>query len=97
MKTTTQINSVRNRDEFIAGTRRLFPLIEANYHADLRGSTFSAPDRAELRRFRKLSGDFFGKETPRDYVRELTLFGIIIAVTAWPIVSMIQALAGLLK
>jgi hypothetical protein len=50
-----------------------------------------------LRKFRKLSSEFFGTETNRDYVTELTLFAVIAGVSAWPIISMIAALYRMLK
>jgi hypothetical protein len=85
------------RDQFIAGSHRQFPQFNSNYNSDVRGASFPTSYRAELRRFRKLSGEFFGKETPRDYLKELTLFGIIVAVSAWPIFLMLRALGALLK
>ena len=85
------------QDEFIAGAPRQFPQFNSNYHSDVRGASFPVSYRAELRRFRKLSGEFLGKETPRDYVKELMLFGIIAAVSAWPIALMLRALGALLK
>jgi hypothetical protein len=97
MKTIYESMGTGVRDEFIAGAPRQFPQFSSNFHGDVRGASFPVSHRAELRRFRKLSGEFFGKETPRDYVKELTLFGIIIAVSAWPIVSMLRALGTLLK
>jgi hypothetical protein len=87
----------RGRDQFIAGPQRQFPQFSSNYHSDARGASFPVSYRAELRRFRKLSGDFLGKETSRDYLKELTLFGMIVAVSAWPIALMLRALGGLLK
>ena len=86
-----------SRDQFVAGAPRQFPQFRSNFHADLRGGSFPVSNRAELRRFRLLSGEFLGKETPRDYLKELTLFGIMVAVSAWPIVSMLRALGALLK
>jgi len=97
MKTISQINSnagFGGADESVA---RCFPLIDAHYHSEARASSFPAPNRSELRRFRNLSREFFRKETPRDYAREITLFSIIAAVSAWPIVSMVRALFQLLK
>jgi hypothetical protein len=47
--------------------------------------------------FRKLSNDFIGSEMKRDYVAEAVFFAIIVAVSTWPIVSMIAALANLVK
>lgn len=47
--------------------------------------------------FRDLSNKFLGAETTFNYVAEVLFFAIIVGVSAWPIVSMIQALAGLVK
>jgi hypothetical protein len=97
MKTTKQTMGTNGRDQFLAGPHRQFPQFISNYHSDARGASFPVSYRAELRRFRKLSGDFLSKETPRDYVKELMLFGVIVAVSAWPIALMLRALGALLK
>jgi hypothetical protein len=47
--------------------------------------------------FRKLSNEFLGAETTRSYVAEVFFFAIIVGVSVWPIVSMVQALGQLLK
>ena len=47
--------------------------------------------------FRKLSNEFLGAETTRSYVAEVLFFAIIVGVSVWPIVSMVQALGQLLK
>jgi hypothetical protein len=47
--------------------------------------------------FRDLSNEFLGAETKRNYVAEVLFFAIIVGVSAWPIVSMVQALARLMK
>ena len=47
--------------------------------------------------FRDLSNEFLGAETRRTYVAEVLFFAIIVGVSAWPIVSMVQALGQLLK
>ena len=47
--------------------------------------------------FRDLSNEFLGAETKRSYVAEVLFFAIIVAVSAWPIISMVQALAQLAK
>ena len=52
---------------------------------------------SELHTFWKLSSEFLGNETSRDYVKEGILFSIIVAVSAWPIISMIAALARLVR
>jgi hypothetical protein len=97
MKTINQAMGTMDRDQFIAGPQRQFPQFNSNYHSDVRGASFPVSYRAELRRFRKLSGEFLRKETPRDYVKELLLFGIIVAVSAWPIALMFRALGALVK
>jgi hypothetical protein len=97
MKTIKQSMGTSGREEFIAGSLRQFPQFSSNYHSDSRGASFPVSYRAELRRFRKLSGRFLGKENPRDYLKELILFGVIIAVSAWPIFLMLRALGELVK
>jgi hypothetical protein len=47
--------------------------------------------------FRNLSNEFLGTEAKRNYLAELILFAIIVGVSTWPIVSMVQALALLAK
>jgi hypothetical protein len=47
--------------------------------------------------FRDLSSEFLGAETKRNYVAEVLFFAIIVGVSAWPIVAMVQALAQLMK
>jgi hypothetical protein len=47
--------------------------------------------------FRDLSNEFLGAETKRSYVAEVLFFAVIVAVSAWPIVSMLQALGQLAK
>lgn len=47
--------------------------------------------------FRDLSNKFLGAETTRNYVAEVVFFAIIVGVSAWPIVSMVQALGQLMK
>jgi hypothetical protein len=47
--------------------------------------------------FRNLSNEFLGAETTRSYVAEVLFFAIIVGVSAWPIVSMVQALGDLVK
>jgi len=47
--------------------------------------------------FRDLSNKFLGAETKRNYVAEVLFFAIIVGVSVWPIVSMVQALATLTK
>jgi hypothetical protein len=98
MKTIFKTNSYSGSADADRSVARQFPLIDVNFYGETRGSSLEVPPyRAELRRFRNLSRDFWGKETPRDYAREITLFGLIVGVSAWPIVSMVRALLHLVK
>jgi hypothetical protein len=47
--------------------------------------------------FRDLSREFLGTEMKRDYLSEVFFFAIIVGVSAWPIVTMVRALADLVK
>jgi hypothetical protein len=47
--------------------------------------------------FRDLSNEFLGAETKRNYLAEVLFFAIIAGVSAWPIVSMMRAMAQLMK
>ncbi|MEY2563499.1 MAG: hypothetical protein QOH88_1692 [Verrucomicrobiota bacterium] len=47
--------------------------------------------------FRDLSNEFLGAESKRSYVAEVLFFAVIVAVSTWPMISMVQALAQLLK
>jgi hypothetical protein len=80
-----------------------FPLTDYQYQSSAEARSVSAfvPGKAssvsELRNFRKLSSEFLADETTRDYVKEGILFTVIVAVSAWPIISMISALARLVR
>jgi hypothetical protein len=47
--------------------------------------------------FRDLSNQFLATEAKRNYVGEVLFFAVIVAVSTWPIVSMMHALAHLSK
>ena len=47
--------------------------------------------------FREVSNQFLGAETKRSYVAEVLFFAIIVAVSAWPMVSVVQALSYLTR
>jgi len=47
--------------------------------------------------FRHLSSEFLATEMKRDYLAEASFFAVFVGVSAWPIVSMLQALAQLAK
>jgi hypothetical protein len=78
------------------------PHLDAQYHAPDAGFR-AAGDRLKLATplpspsFRALSNEFFGGEMKREYAAEAVLFTIIVAVAAWPMASLIQAAATLVK
>jgi hypothetical protein len=45
------------------------------------------------RAFHQLSSEFFAVETHVEYIAELSLFVLIAAIAAWPIMSMLACLA----
>jgi hypothetical protein len=47
----------------------------------------------QTRSFRQLSRRFLESENRRHFVTELLLFGAIIAISVWPILSLIDAMA----
>jgi len=91
------------RDRRQPRDHRNFPSTDYSYQATAKTDDSSLPIAgnahriSKLRTFRKLSSEFFGAETRRDYVTELTLFAVIAGVSAWPIISMIAALYRMLK
>ena len=50
---------------------------------------------SELRTLRQLSSQVFDPHTERDFLPEMILFGLIgVLCAAWPIISMVTAMAG---
>ena len=106
MKPTPQINF---RERSSRGESRglrahgSFPLTDNQFQptTDARSVSALLPGKtrpvSELHSFRKLSSEFLSDETSRDYVKEGILFSVIVAVSAWPIISMIGALARLVR
>ena len=47
--------------------------------------------------FYKLSSEFLGGETSRDYVAELLYFVLITGIAAWPIMSMLIAVIRMIR
>jgi hypothetical protein len=106
MKPTPQLSShARSLRGDIRGSpsRGAFPLTDYNFQSSTGAPSASSslPGKtrrsSDLHRFWKLSSEFLGGETTRDYVKEGILFSIIVAVSAWPIFTMIVALARLAR
>ena len=104
MKPLPQISQSRlhRSDAAPVVLRSKHPVTDYNYHANS-AELGAANDRRQLTppafspSFRDLSSEFLATEMKRDYFAEALFFGIMVGVSAWPIVSMIQALGPLVK
>jgi hypothetical protein len=87
------------RDNRARRSHKSFPLTDYNYHPTAESQVnSSAPWRTtKSPAFHKLSSDFLGGETSRDYVAELLFFILITGLAAWPIVSMLIAVIRLIR
>lgn len=88
MKPTPQISHSRQ-----AG----FPLTDYNYQPTGDAKMSASRPIAKLTGFHKLSSDFLGTEMVRDYAVEFSVSTLIAALSAWPILLSIKAIAGLLS
>jgi hypothetical protein len=105
MKSPSQISGQPGRlrgEQSQAGLRLKHPLTD--YHFQAAGNEMKSGGTSHrLTRpvfapgFRDLSNEFLGTEAKRNYVAEALLFAIIVGVSTWPIVSMVHALAQLMK
>lgn len=98
---TAQPRSHRGETAPVA-VRSKNPATDYHLHASA-GDIRAANERLQLATplhgpsFRDLSSEFFATEMKRDYVAEASFFAVFVGVSAWPIVSMVQALAQLAK
>ena len=93
MKATLQLNPQLTK-------RQRGPLTEYHYRSVLnRSGARPRKVRAarDVRGFWKLSAGFFGMETKIDYVMELALFGVLSALSVWPVADAFQALGRLIR
>jgi hypothetical protein len=80
-----------------------FPLTDYNFQSGAEACAASGvlPGKtghvSQLRTFRKLSSEFLGTETSRDFLKEAILFTVIAAISAWPIGSMFAAMERLVR
>jgi hypothetical protein len=105
MKTTPQISRQPSRlggERSSSQSHSSHPLTDYHFHAPA-SAVQSAGSSRKLTRpvfapgFRDLSNEFLATEAKRNYVAEVLLFVVIVAVSTWPIVSMMHALAQLPK
>ena len=92
MKQTDQVSATQH-------ARRGFPLTDYNFQATVDGKASSAAVRPATKApaFHKLSSEFFGAETSREYLAELLFFILITGIAAWPIVSAVVAIIRLIR
>jgi hypothetical protein len=102
MKPILQINHKHRRsrrDNRARRSHQSFPLTDYNYHPTAESQmNSSARWRAtKSPAFHKLSSEFFGAETSRDYVAELLFFILIAGIAAWPVVTMLIAVIRMIR
>jgi hypothetical protein len=91
------------RDNRARRDRQSGPLTDCFYQSSPNPGGSSAPISGDafrvstLRRFRKLSSDFFGAEAGRNYIAEAAVFSLIAGVSVWPIISMMVALYRMIR
>ena len=102
MKPTPQINHNQRGSRRDNGTRRsdrTVLLTDYTYQPTPQTDMSSSAGRSVTKSpaFHKLSSEFFGAETSRDYVAELLFFILITGIAAWPIVSMLIAVIRMIR
>jgi hypothetical protein len=101
MKPILQINHKQRgsrRDNRAWLSHKSFPLTDYNYHPTAESQVDSSVWRTtKSPAFHKLSSEFLGGETSRDYVAELLFFILITGIAAWPVVSMLIAVIRLIR
>ena len=102
MKPILQINHKQRRSRRDNRTRRgqqSFPLTDYNYRpaAETQVNSSVGWRATKSPAFHKLSSEFLGGETSRDYLAELLFFILITGIAAWPVVSMLIAVIRMIR
>ena len=102
MKPILQINHKQRgsrRDNRAWRGHKSFPLTDYNYHPTAESQVNSSAlwRTSKSPAFHKLSSEFLGAETSRDYVAELLFFILITGIAAWPVVSMLIAVIRMIR
>jgi hypothetical protein len=93
MKPTPQVSSEQS-------DRISFPLTDYQYQSTdetLSGRVRENRAAEPLRSIWKLSAEFFGAEAMQDFAIEFTLFTLIAGLSFWPIISMLVAVARMIR
>src|SRR6266487_6577079 len=96
MKPILQINHKQRgsrRDNRPGHNHQSFPLTDYSYHPTAESQVNSSARWRATKSpaFHKLSSEFLGGETSRDYLAELLFFIVITGIAVWPIISAIVA------
>jgi len=102
MKPILQINHKQRgsrRDNGTRRSKRRLLLTDYNYHPTAETQLTSSAGRPATKSpaFHKISSEFFGAETSRDYVAELLFFILITGIAAWPVMSMLIAVIRMIR
>src|SRR5467141_995746 len=102
MKPILQINHKQRgsrRDNRARRSHKSFPLTDYNYHPTAETPVNSSAGQPAIKSpaFHKLSSEFLGGETSRDYLAELLFFIVITGLAAWPIMSMLIAVIRMIR
>ena len=102
MKPILQINHKQRRarrDKRARCGHQSFPLTDYNYRPTAEAEANSTAGRPAFKSpaFHKLSSEFFGAETSRDYVAELSFFILITCLAGWPVMSMVIAVVRMIR
>src|SRR5213083_245546 len=87
------------RDNRRGHSHQSFPLTDYNYRPTAETQVSSSAGRPATKSpaFHKLSREFFGAETRRDYIAELSFFVLITGIAAWPVMSMLIAVIRMIR
>jgi len=102
MKPILQINHKQcrsRRDNRARRSHQSFPLTDYNYRPTAESQVNSSDGWRATKSpaFHKLSSEFLGGETSRDYVAELLFFILITGIAVWPIMSMLIAVIRMIR
>jgi|SRR5437667_8295899 len=102
MKPISQVNHNQRgsrRDNGTTRSNRRLLLTDYNYRPppETHMSSSAGQPATKSPAFHKLSSEFFGAETSRQYVAELLSFILITGIAAWPVMSMLIAVTRLLR
>ena len=102
MKPILQTNHNQRGSRRDNGTRRSnrkLLLTDYNYRptGETQLNSVVGQPAAKVPAFHKLSSEFLGGETSRDYVAELLFFILITGLAAWPVMSMLIAVVRMIR